>query len=132
MEQTLFFPDWRDKVIFSAGGPQPQVLHEDAKVKVVVVGLEPGGRIPAHAGGAGVYHFLEGAGQMAVGDEVFAVQAGATLLIPDGATRGLPRKHDWPSSQSGSRSKRPLQGYMRGRLHGTSVRFLLTSLSARR
>ena len=62
------------------------MLHEDAKVKVVVVGLEPGGRIPAHAGGAGVYHFLEGAGQMAVGDEVFAVQAGVTLLIPDGAT----------------------------------------------
>ena len=26
---------------------------------------------------------------MAVGDEVFAVQDGATLLIPDGATRGL-------------------------------------------
>ena len=89
MEQTLFFPDWRDKVIFSAGGPQPQVLHEDAKVKVVVVGLEPGGRIPVHAGGAGVYHFLEGAGQMVVGDEVFAVQTGATLLIPDGAQRGL-------------------------------------------
>ena len=48
--------------------PQPQVLHEDTKVKVVVVGLETGGRIPVHAGGAGVYHFLEGAGQMAVGD----------------------------------------------------------------
>jgi quercetin dioxygenase-like cupin family protein len=89
MDQTLFFPNWRDKVIFSAGGPQPQVLHEDAKVKVVVVGLEPGGRIPLHAGSAGVYHFLEGAGQMAVSDEVFAVQTGATLLIPDGATRGL-------------------------------------------
>ena len=26
---------------------------------------------------------------MAVGDEVFAVQAGATLVIPDGAPRGL-------------------------------------------
>jgi quercetin dioxygenase-like cupin family protein len=89
MEQVLFSPDWRDKVIFSAGGPQPQVLHEDARIKVVVVGLEPGGRIPFHAGSAGVYHFLEGAGQMAVGDEVFAVQAGATLIIPDGAPRGL-------------------------------------------
>jgi quercetin dioxygenase-like cupin family protein len=89
MNQPLFFPNWRDRVIYSAGGPQPQVLHEDDKIKVVVVGLEPGGRIPTHAGGAGVYHFLEGAGQMAVGDEVFAVQAGATLVIPDGAQRGL-------------------------------------------
>jgi quercetin dioxygenase-like cupin family protein len=89
VEQTFFFPDWRDKVIFSAPGPQPQVLHEDDKVKVVVVGLEAGSQIPAHSSSAGVYHFLEGAGQMAVGDEVFAVQAGATLVIPDGATRGL-------------------------------------------
>jgi mannose-6-phosphate isomerase-like protein (cupin superfamily) len=89
MNQTLYFPDWRAKVIFSAPGPQPQVLHEDDKIKVVVVGLEAGGQIPVHPGGAGVYHFLEGAGQMAVGDEVFAVQTGATLLIPDGATRGL-------------------------------------------
>jgi hypothetical protein len=32
MNQTLFFPDWRDKVIFSAQGPQPQVLHEDDKM----------------------------------------------------------------------------------------------------
>ena len=72
-------------MVFSAPGPQPQVLLEDDKVKVVVVGLEPGGQIPVHAGGSGVYHFLEGAGQMVVGDETFAVQAGATLVIPDGA-----------------------------------------------
>jgi mannose-6-phosphate isomerase-like protein (cupin superfamily) len=89
MNQTLFFPDWRERIVFSAPGPQPQVLHEDDKIKVVVVGLEAGGQIPAHPGGGGVYHFLEGAGQMVVGDEVFAVQAGATLVIPDGATRGL-------------------------------------------
>jgi hypothetical protein len=25
-----------------------------------------------------------------VGDEIFAVRVGATLLIPDGATRGMP------------------------------------------
>ena len=46
MEQTLFFPDWRDEVIFSAGGPQPQVLHEDAKAKVVVVGSNPAAASP--------------------------------------------------------------------------------------
>ncbi len=89
MNPTLFFPNWRDQVIFSAPSPQPQVLHEDAKIKVVVVGLEPGGRIPVHTGGAGVYHFLAGTGQMTVDDKPFAVQAGATLVIPDGAARGL-------------------------------------------
>ena len=89
MSQASFFPNWRDKVIFSATGPQPQVLHEDGPVKVVVVGLESGGRIPVHPEGLGVYHFLEGAGQMAVGDETFAVQAGATVVVPAGATRGM-------------------------------------------
>ena len=89
MEQTLFFPDWCAKVIFSASGPQPQVLHEDTKVKVVVVGLEPGGQIPPHPGDFGVYHFLEGAGQMRVGEQVFDVQAGATVVVPTGATRGM-------------------------------------------
>ena len=102
METKTFLPDWRDRVIFSAGGPQPQALREDTKVKVVLVGLEPGGRI-ADAGGAPVYHFLEGAGQMAVGDEAFAVQAGATLAIPDGATPRLcSRRRGSPFSRSGS------------------------------
>ncbi len=89
MDQTLFFPNWRDKVVFSAPGPQPQVLHEDAKVKVVVVGLEPGGRIPAHPGDFGVYHFLEGAGQMRVGEQTLDVQAGSTVVIPAGVTRAM-------------------------------------------
>jgi mannose-6-phosphate isomerase-like protein (cupin superfamily) len=76
-------------VIFSAGGPQPQMLHEDTKIKVDVVGLEPGGWISVHAGSAGTYHFLEGRGEMTVGNELYAVQAGTTLVIPDGATRIL-------------------------------------------
>jgi quercetin dioxygenase-like cupin family protein len=89
MNQSLFFPDWHDKIIFSAGRPQPQVLHEDDKVKVVVVGLEPGGQIPVHPGEAGVYHFLEGAGQMRAGDETYEVQAGGTVVVPAGASRGM-------------------------------------------
>ena len=89
MDQPLFFPNWRDKVVFSAPGPQPQVLHEDDKIKVVVVGLEPGGQIPIHPGDVGVYHFLEGAGQMRVGEEAFDVQAGGTVVAPAGVTRGM-------------------------------------------
>ena len=89
MPQTLFFPDWRDKIVYATGGPQPQVLHEDNKIKVVVVGLEPGGQIPVHPGDTGVYHFLEGAGQMRVGEEIFDVQVGSTVVVPTGATRGM-------------------------------------------
>ena len=89
MKQPLFFPNWRDEVIFSAAGPQPQVLHEDEQVKVVVVGLEVGARIPPHPGSGGIYHFLEGAGQMVVDGTAFDVQAGSTVIVPAGATRGM-------------------------------------------
>lgn len=89
MDQPLFFPDWRAKVVFAAGGPQPQVLYEDGKVKVVVAGLEPGGQIPLHPGDFGVYHFVEGAGQMYVGEATFDVQPGATVIVPAGASRGM-------------------------------------------
>jgi mannose-6-phosphate isomerase-like protein (cupin superfamily) len=89
VEQALHFPDCRDMVIFSADRPQPQVLHEDDKIKVVVVGLEPSGQISVHPGDLGVYHFLEGTGQMRAGDETYAVQAGSTVVIPAGVTRSV-------------------------------------------
>lgn len=88
MEQ-LHYPNWRDQVVFSSGGPQPKVLFEDAKFKTVVAGLEPGQKIPLHPEGAGVYHFLDGAGWMLVGEERFPVQAGSTVLAPAGAARGM-------------------------------------------
>lgn len=84
-----FIADWREKVVYGAAGPQPQVLHEDARSKLVLVGLEPGAQIPAHQGGAGVYHFLEGAGQMRVDEQRYDVCAGSTVVVPDGATRGM-------------------------------------------
>ena len=89
MNLPLFIPDWRERVVYSAGGPQPQVLHEDDRIKVVVVGLEPGGQIPTHPGDAGVYHFLEGSAAMTVAGQVFDVGPGATVIVPAGATRGM-------------------------------------------
>lgn len=89
MTQAGYLADWRTKVVFGADGPQPRVLHEDTRSKVVVVGLEPGAQIPPHAGGFGVYHFVEGAGEMFVDAETFAVQSGATVVVPDGAVRGM-------------------------------------------
>lgn len=40
------YPDWKEKVVFSPEGPDPQVLEETEKVKVIVAGLEPGQEIP--------------------------------------------------------------------------------------
>lgn len=89
MNQPAFFADWRARVVYGAAGPQPQVLHEDERIKVVVVGLEAGGQIPVHSGGAGVYHFLEGAGQMRVGASRYDVREGSTVVVPAGAERGM-------------------------------------------
>ena len=40
MSQVSYYPDWREKIIFSAQGPQPQVLAESAQIKSVIAGLD--------------------------------------------------------------------------------------------
>ncbi len=85
----LSYPDWRAIVRYSASGPQPNVLYEQGNFKVVLAGLEPGGKIPLHPEGAAMYHFLEGSGVMLVGDERIEVKPGATVITPAGASRGM-------------------------------------------
>lgn len=89
MFKTLLVPDWREKVVYSAEGPRPQVLLETDSIKVVVAGLEAGVKIPPHPEKQGVYHFLEGTGWMIVDGERLSVAAGATVLVPPGATRSV-------------------------------------------
>ncbi|MBI5029532.1 MAG: cupin domain-containing protein [Chloroflexi bacterium] len=81
--------NWRDHVIFSANGPQPFVLVENERIKSVLVGLEPGQKLPPHPAPDGVYQFLEGTGWMMVDDERLRVQPGAVVVVPDGAKRGI-------------------------------------------
>lgn len=82
-------PHWQEKVVFSPAGPQPLVLTENAKFKVIIAGLEPGQKIPPHPEAAAVYQFLDGSGWMQVDDIRFAVAGGATVITPEGATRGI-------------------------------------------
>lgn len=86
--QTLY-PDWSEKVIFSPDGPQPLVLTESDKFKVILAGLETGQKIPSHPEAASMYYFLEGSGWMIVDSERLSVKAGATVVVPDGAARGI-------------------------------------------
>ncbi len=85
----LLYPDWREKVVYSAEGPQPQALVETDKFKVVVAGLEPGQKIPVHPEGVAMYHFLEGTGSMQVDEQTYAVKPGVTVITPAGAKRGM-------------------------------------------
>lgn len=86
---AVLYPHWREKVVFSPEGPRPQVLLQTEKVKVVLAGLEAGQKIPPHPERQGVYHFLEGEGWMRVDGERLRVGPGATVLVPEGAARGI-------------------------------------------
>ena len=89
MIPAIFYPAVHELAVFDGDGPRPQFLFAGEKLKVLVAGLEPGQQIPAHAENLAVYHFLAGEGVMTVNGDSFAVSAGATVIAPDGATRGI-------------------------------------------
>ena len=76
-------------MVFGADGPQPQHLLDSERGKVVLAGLEAGQQIPPHPESMAVYQFLEGEGTMLVEGKRYAVTAGATVIVPDGANRGI-------------------------------------------
>ena len=88
----IYFSDTKSKAVFSAEGPKPQFLFDTPQFNVLVVGLEAGGQIPYHPGEAAMYHFLEGEGLMTVDDESFAIKPGVTIIVPNGAKRGVNAK----------------------------------------
>jgi quercetin dioxygenase-like cupin family protein len=89
MTQKRLYPHWKEIVVYSEKDPQPQVLMESEQYKAVIAGLKPGGKMPPHAEGPAIFHFLEGTGHMLVGEESFTVQIGATVVVPNGAIRGI-------------------------------------------
>lgn len=80
---------WQEFVTYSDERPSPQTMIENDRVRVIIAGLKPGQRIPAHPEAAAVYHFLEGKGVMTVDGAQFAVQQGTVIVMKGGAQRGL-------------------------------------------
>ena len=89
MTREALYADWKEVVVYSDEGMQPQVLVETAQYRCVIAGLAAENSVPPHPEGPAIFHFLEGSGRMSVGEESFAVQAGATVIVPDGAKRGI-------------------------------------------
>lgn len=89
MTDEMVFPDWRELVKYAAPGPQPTIIADEPEFRVLVAGLEPGGRIPPHAGPRAVYHFLEGEGVMIIDGEPHHITAGMTVVAPAGSSRGM-------------------------------------------
>ena len=89
MQKATLFPNWRDEVVYSAEGPQPQILMENDDIRILVAGLEPGQKLAEHCETAAMYHFLEGTGWMLVDGERLEVGPGATVVMPGGTVRGM-------------------------------------------
>ena len=81
--------NWKDKVAFSQTGPQHNLLIGTDRYRGVLVGLEAGQSIAPHPSTAATYHILEGSGWMNVDGERLAVEPGATVVVPEGASRGF-------------------------------------------
>ena len=88
----LDFAETKAKAVFATDGLKPQFLIDTPNFKALVVGLEVGGQIPVHPGEAAMYHFLEGTGLMTVGDEVFEIKQGVTIVVSSGVKRGMNAK----------------------------------------
>jgi quercetin dioxygenase-like cupin family protein len=84
-----YTPDWREVVVYSAPGPAPRLLVDEPELRVLVAGLEPGARIPPHAGPRGVYHALAGDGVFHLDGEALPFAAGAIIVASAGAVRGI-------------------------------------------
>jgi quercetin dioxygenase-like cupin family protein len=87
--KSIFYPNWQEKVVFGAEGPQPEILIQNDKMKVILAGLKSGQKIPPHPEALAIYHILEGSGWMVVDDERYPVSSGATVITPEGAKRGV-------------------------------------------
>jgi quercetin dioxygenase-like cupin family protein len=84
-----YFSNPQEKIVFSVEGPQPQSLFTKGQVKVIVVGLNAGQKIPVHAEGLSVFQFIEGQGIMIVDEERLSVAPGAVIVVEEGAPRGM-------------------------------------------
>jgi quercetin dioxygenase-like cupin family protein len=85
----LMLKNWKDRLVYAETGPQPQVLEENERHKVILAGLEPGQKIPEHPEGSAVYIILEGSGWMVVDGERLPVEAGSVVTMGNGAARGM-------------------------------------------
>lgn len=94
MTQTILYPNWQDVVQYNDAGPNPQKIIETDNFRAVIVGLNAGQKIPPHPAPASTYHFFAGTGSIIVDNKHYAVQAGATIVVPDGATRSIEAETD--------------------------------------
>jgi len=89
MIDRAYVPDWHDIVVYSSPGPTPHLLVDEADLRVLVAGLEPGGRIPPHPERRAVYQALAGEGFLVLDGVALPFREGAIVVAPEGSTRSI-------------------------------------------
>ena len=73
----------KDQVAYQPGQVVSRTLAQNAAVSVTLFSFDKGEEISTHAaGGDAMVTVLEGKGRFTVGDEVFYVEEGETLIMP--------------------------------------------------
>jgi quercetin dioxygenase-like cupin family protein len=89
MLERPYVADWHEVVVYSGPGPTPRLLVDEPELRVLVAGLEPGGRIPPHPERCAVYTALEGEGFFFLDGVALSFHEGAIVVAPEGSTRGI-------------------------------------------
>ncbi len=75
----------KDLVEYQTGQVVSKTLVQNDKVSMKIFSFDKGEEISSHtAGGDAMVTVLEGTGRFTVGDDVFLLQAGETLIMPKG------------------------------------------------
>ena len=75
----------KDLVEYQTGQVVSKTLVQNDKVSMTIFSFDKGEEISSHAaGGDAMVTVLEGTGRFTVGDDVFLLQAGETLIMPKG------------------------------------------------
>lgn len=89
MERAKLYTSWEDGVEFAPDGPMRKKLIDTPEYTSVLVRMEEAQSLPPHTAMAGTYHAIQGSSRMTAGDAEFEVGPGATVVIPEGAPRGV-------------------------------------------
>lgn len=75
----------KDLVEYQTGQVVSKTLVQNDKVSMTIFSFDKGEEISSHtAGGDAMVTVLEGTGRFTVGDDVFLLQVGETLIMPKG------------------------------------------------
>ena len=73
----------KDQIEYQAGQVVSKTLVQNDKVSMTIFSFDKGEEISTHAaGGDAMVTVLEGTGRFIVGDEVFSLNEGETLIMP--------------------------------------------------